>query len=228
MSETTLAADTGRPTGSRPANRLRAEGRVPAVVYGQGMEPVAVSVDRRELRQALSGPAGVNALISLAVDGATHPTIVKQLDRHPLRRTVMHVDFLKVNLDEDIEVAVPLTLVGEAKAVLSEGGLVDPAVDTITVRTRPNTVPNELPIDVSELTIGDVLRLSDLQVPAGVELVDDPDMVIVTALGQAAEEEPEVVEGEEEEEAAEGEAVPAGDEGAAGAGEGGGGDADAG
>ncbi|HWC68218.1 MAG TPA: 50S ribosomal protein L25 [Acidimicrobiales bacterium] len=228
MSETTLAADTGRPTGSRPANRLRAEGRVPAVVYGQGMEPVAVSVDRRELRQALSGPAGVNALISLTVDGATHPTIVKQLDRHPLRRTVMHVDFLKVNLDEDIEVAVPLTLVGEAKAVLSEGGLVDPAVDTITVRTRPNTVPNELPIDVSELTIGDVLRLSDLQVPAGVELVDDPDMVIVTALGQAAEEEPEVVEGEEEEEAAEGEAVPAGDEGAAGAGEGGGGDADAG
>jgi large subunit ribosomal protein L25 len=227
MSETTLAADTGRPTGSRPANRLRAEGRVPAVVYGQGMEPVAVSVDRRELRQALSGPAGVNALISLTVDGATHPTIVKQLDRHPLRRTVMHVDFLKVNLDEDIEVAVPLTLVGEAKAVLSEGGLVDPAVDTITVRTRPNTVPNELPIDVSELTIGDVLRLSDLQVPAGVELVDDPDMVIVTALGQAAEEEPEVVEGEEEE-AAEGEAVPAGDEGAAGAGEGGGGDADAG
>jgi large subunit ribosomal protein L25 len=192
------------------------------------MEPVAVSVDRRELRQALSGPAGVNALISLTVDGATHPTIVKQLDRHPLRRTVMHVDFLKVNLDEDIEVAVPLTLVGEAKAVLSEGGLVDPAVDTITVRTRPNTVPNELPIDVSELTIGDVLRLSDLQVPAGVELVDDPDMVIVTALGQAAEEEPEVVEGEEEEEAAEGEAVPAGDEGAAGAGEGGGGDADAG
>jgi large subunit ribosomal protein L25 len=228
MSETTLAADTGRPTGSRPANRLRSEGRVPAVVYGQGMEPVAVSVDRRELRQALSGPAGVNALISLTVDGATHPTIVKQLDRHPLRRTVMHVDFLKVNLDEDIEVAVPLTLVGEAKAVLSEGGLVDPAVDTITVRTRPNTVPNELPIDVSELTIGDVLRLSDLQVPAGVELVDDPDMVIVTALGQAAEEEPEVVEGEEEEEAAEGEAVPAGDEGAAGAGEGGGGDADAG
>jgi large subunit ribosomal protein L25 len=227
MSETTLAADTGRPTGSRPANRLRAEGRVPAVVYGQGMEPVAVSVDRRELRQALSGPAGVNALISLTVDGATHPTIVKQLDRHPLRRTVMHVDFLKVNLDEDIEVAVPLTLVGEAKAVLSEGGLVDPAVDTITVRTRPNTVPNELPIDVSELTIGDVLRLSDLQVPAGVELVEDPDMVIVTALGQAAEEEPEVVEGEEEE-AAEGEAVPAGDEGAAGAGEGGGGDADAG
>jgi large subunit ribosomal protein L25 len=224
MSDITLAADTGRPTGSRPANRLRAEGRVPAVVYGQGMEPVAVSVDRRELRQALSGPAGVNALISLTVDGSTHPTIVKQLDRHPLRRTVTHVDFLKVNLDEDIEVAVPLTLVGEAKAVLSEGGLVDPAVDTITVRTRPNTVPNELTIDVTDLMIGDVLRLSDLQVPAGVELVDDPDMPIVTALGQAAEEEPEPVEGEEE--AAEGEEEAA--EGEAGAGEGGGGDADAG
>jgi large subunit ribosomal protein L25 len=223
MSEITLLADTGRPTGSRPSNRLRAEGRIPAVVYGQGMDPVAVSVDRRELRQALSGPAGVNALISLTVAGETHPTIVKQLDRHPLRRTVTHVDFLKVNLDEDIEVAVPLTLLGEAKAVLSEGGLVDRAVDTITVRTRPNTVPNELPIDVSAMNIGDVLRLSDLEVPAGVELVDDPDMPIVTALGQAAEEEPEPVEGEEE--AAEGEAAapPTSEES-----ESGGGDADAG
>jgi large subunit ribosomal protein L25 len=224
MSEITLVADTGRPIGSRPSNRLRAEGRIPAVVYGQGMDPVAVSVDRRELRQALSGPAGVNALISLTVAGDTHPTIVKQLDRHPLRRTVSHVDFLKVNLDEDIEVAVRLVLVGEAKAVLSEGGLVDPAVDTITVRTRPNTVPNELTIDISELAIGDVLRLSDLTVPAGVELVDDPEMTIVTALGQAAEEEPEPVEGEAE--AIEGEAGEA--EAATEAGESGGGDADAG
>ncbi len=224
MSEITLVADTGRPTGSRPSNRLRAEGRVPAVVYGQGLEPVAVSVDRRALRSALSGPAGVNALISLTVDGSSHPTIVKQLDRHPVRRTVTHVDFLKVNLDEDIEVDVPLVLVGEAKAVLAEGGLVDPAVDTIRVRTRPNTVPNELTIDISALAIGDVLRLSELTVPAGVELVDDLDMPIVTALGQAAEEEPEVPEGEEVEgEAAEGEAA----EGSAPS-EGGGGDADAG
>jgi large subunit ribosomal protein L25 len=226
MPEISLTADTGRPTGSRPSKRLRAEGRIPAVVYGRGMESVAVSVDRRALRQALSGPAGVNALISLTVDGATHPTIVKQLDRHPVRRSVIHVDFLKVSLDEDIEVAVPLTLLGEAKAVLDEGGLVDPAVDTITVRTRPNTVPNELTIDVSGLAIGDVLRLSDLSVPAGVELVDDPDMPIVTALGQAAEEEPEPIEGEEEE-AAEGEVPPAEGGGAAAA-EGGGGDADAG
>jgi large subunit ribosomal protein L25 len=210
MSDITLVADTGRPVGSRPSNRLRAEGRVPAVVYGQGLDPVAVSVDRRELRVALSGPAGVNALISLTVDGATHPTIVKQLDRHPVRRTVTHVDFLKVSLDEDIEVDVPFVLVGEAKAVLAEGGLVDPAVDTIRVRTRPNTVPNELSIDVSGLAIGDVIRLSELAVPAGVELVDDPEMPIVTALAQAAEEEPEVPEGEEVEgeEAAEGAAAP--------------------
>jgi large subunit ribosomal protein L25 len=209
MSEITLVAETGRTTGSRPSNRLRAQGKVPAVVYGQGMEPVAVAVDRRELRQALSGPAGVNALITLSVAGAEHPTIVKTLERDPIKRTVTHVDFLKVNLDEDIEVAVPLTLVGEAKAVIAEGGLVDPAMDHVNVRTRPANVPPELTIDVSELQIGDVMHLSDLKVPDGVVLVDDLESVIVTALGPAAEELPEEVEEAEGEEGVEAGAEPA-------------------
>jgi large subunit ribosomal protein L25 len=214
MSEVTLVAQTGRTPGTRASKRLRAEGKVPAVLYGHGMASLSLSVDRRELRHALTGPAGVNALINLSVDGVTHPTIVKSLQRDPVKRTVGHVDFLVVSLDEVIEISVPFHLEGESKAVLNEGGLVDPAVDTITVRTTPRNVPGAFTYDITDLQIGDVIRAGELVMPEGVELVDDPETAIVTALAAAAEEIEEPEEGEEEAEgeAAEGaEAAPAGE-----------------
>jgi large subunit ribosomal protein L25 len=170
---------------------------------------LSIHVDRRELRLALTGPAGHNALVNLEVDGETHPTIVKSLQRDPVRRTVSHVDFLKVSLDEEIEISVSFHLEGEAKAVLDEDGLVDPAVDSITVRTTPRNVPGGFTYDVSELQIGDVIRAGQLPMPEGVVLVDDPEMAIVTALAAAAEEVPEVEEAEEGEEAEAAEAAPA-------------------
>jgi large subunit ribosomal protein L25 len=209
MSEVILTAHTGRATGSSPSRRLRAEGHIPAVLYGHGMASLSIHVDRRELRLALTGPAGHNALVNLEVDGETHPTIVKSLQRDPVRRTVSHVDFLKVSLDEEIEISVPFHLEGEAKAVLDEDGLVDPAVDSITVRTTPRNVPGGFTYDVSELQIGDVIRAGQLPMPEGVVLVDDPEMAIVTALAAAAEEVPEVEEAEEGEEAEAAEAAPA-------------------
>ena len=209
MPEVILIAQTGRTTGSSSSRRLRAEGQIPAVLYGHGMASLSISVDRRELRHALTGPAGVNALVNLEVDGVTHPTIVKSLQRDPLRRNVAHVDFIVVRLDEVIEISVPFHLQGEAKAVLAEGGLVDPAVDTITVRTTPRNVPGAFTWDISELEVGDVVRAGELTMPEGVELVDDPEMPIVTALAAQVEKVEEVEEGEEAEEGevAEGEAA---------------------
>jgi large subunit ribosomal protein L25 len=220
MSEVTLTAHTGRATGSSSSRRLRAEGQIPAVLYGHGMDSLSIHVDRRELRIALTGPAGHNALVNLKVDGETHPTIVKSLQRDPIRRSVSHVDFLRVSLDEEIEISVPFHLEGEAKAVLNEDGLVDPAVDSITVRTTPRNVPGSFTYDVTDLQIGDVIRAGELTMPEGVVLVDDPEMAIVTALAAAAEEVPEVEEAEEGEaaeaaEAAAGEAEAAPSDGAA-------------
>ena len=208
MSEVILIAKTGRPSGTRPSRRLRAQGQIPAVLYGHGMDSLSISVDRRQLRHALTGPAGVNALVNLDVDGVTHPTIVKSLQRDPIKRNVAHIDFIVVRLDEVIEISVPFHLEGEAKAVLAEGGLVDPAVDTITVRTTPQNVPGAFSYDVSALEIGDVIRASELRMPEGVELVNDPEMAIVTALAAAAE---EIVEPEEGEEGEEAEGAEAGD-----------------
>src|SRR3954470_7786379 len=114
MAEITLKAETGRPLGSRPSKRIRAEGKVSAVVYGQGSQPVAVTVDWKPLREALITEAGLNALIDLEVAGETQLCIVKDLQRHPIRQTVLHIDFLAISRDVEITVDVPIVLEGEA------------------------------------------------------------------------------------------------------------------
>jgi large subunit ribosomal protein L25 len=212
MASTVLVADTGRPTGSAAARRMRAADSIPGVVYGHGMTPVSVAVGRRDLRLALSGAAGINTVLDLTVDGTVYPAIVKDLQRHPVRRTVTHVDFLQVNLDEEITVSVPLRLEGEATAVAQEGGLVDPSIDSIEVVTTPRTIPDEFVVDVSAMQMDTVIRLSDIPMPSGVTATGDPDSPVVTVLTMRAEvaeieaADAEVAEEQEAAEAAEGQA----------------------
>lgn len=182
MSNTTLVATTGRATGSSASRRLRAEGHIPGVLYGHGMTPLSLTVERRDLRVALSGPAGVNTILSLTVDGASYNAVIKEMQRHPVKRTVNHVDFLQVNMNEEITVNIPLRLEGEAKAVLAAGALVDPAVDTIEVLTTPNNMPDEFLIDITNMQPDQVIRLADVPMPTGVTPTGDPDMPVVTVL----------------------------------------------
>ncbi|MBU6241251.1 MAG: 50S ribosomal protein L25 [Acidobacteria bacterium] len=187
MANASLSAELGRPTGSAASRRLRSDDKIPGVLYGHGMAPVALSVARRDLRSALSGPAGVNTIIDLNVGGATYPTIVKELQRHPVRRTVSHIDFQQISMTEEIVVSVPINLSGTAKAVVADGGLVDAAVDSIEVRTTPSSMPNEILIDITNMTVNDVIHLRDIAMPAGVTAVGDPDLVVVTVLTTRAE-----------------------------------------
>jgi large subunit ribosomal protein L25 len=209
---TVLVAQVGRETGSAAARRLRTAGAVPGVLYGHGMAPLSVAVERRDLRVALSGAAGVNTVLDLTVDGTVYPAIVKELQRHPVRRNVTHVDFIQVNLDEEITVSVPLRLVGEAKEVEQEGGLVDPAVDSIEVVTTPRHIPDEFVVDVSAMAMDTVIRLGDIPMPSGVMATGDPESPVVTVLTMRAEvAELEAAEAELAEEQA---AAAAGEEGA--------------
>jgi large subunit ribosomal protein L25 len=182
MSETLLHAETGRLVGSSAARRLRAEGKIPAVVYGHGMDPISVSVDRRELRQALSGGAGMNTILDLTVDGDVYPSLIKDIQRHPVRRSVEHIDFIQVNLNEEIVVSVPIHLEGEAKDVLSQNGLVDLTMQELEVRTTPRSIPDGITIDVTDMTMDTVIRIEDLDLPAGVTAEGDPDTPVVTVL----------------------------------------------
>lgn len=179
---TTIAAEPRVANGSRAAGRLRAEDRIPGVIYGHGMEPISVSVNRRDLRVALSGAAGSNTVLDLNVGGTVHSTVIKELQRHKVRHTVTHIDFQVVRMDEQITVDVPIVLHGEAKAVLNEGGLVDPSVDTLPIVTTPRNIPTEISIDITDMQVGDVIRVADLPLPAGTSTLADPDMPVVTVL----------------------------------------------
>jgi large subunit ribosomal protein L25 len=182
MSTVTLAATARTESGSAHARRLRADGHIPGVIYGQGMSPISVTVERRELRLALSGPAGVNTVLALEVAGTTYPAVVKELQRHPVKRTVSHIDFLQVNMNEEITVHVPVRLEGEAKAVIAEGGLVDPSVDAIEVSCTPGNVPDEFVIDITDMQLDSVIRLADIPMPKGVTPSGDPELAVVTVL----------------------------------------------
>jgi large subunit ribosomal protein L25 len=181
MPDTILVAETGRTTGSRASNRLRAAGKVPGTVYGHGMAPVAVAVERRELRHALTGPAGLNAVITLDFDGTKQPTVVKTMQRDPIKRVVTHVDFQVVNLDEEITVEVSITIEGEAKAVVAEAGVVDQQLASLPITTTPRNIPTGFTIDVSDLQLGDIIRVADIALPAGVSTPLDPDTLVVVA-----------------------------------------------
>jgi len=183
MSATKLVAQSRTTTGSAAARRLRAEGHIPGVIYGQGMTPISVTVERRDLRLALSGAAGSNTVLSVEVGGTVYPAVVKEMQRHPIKRTVSHIDFLTVNMNEVLNVQVPVRLEGEAKAVTGEGGLVDAAVDTIEVSCTPGNIPAEFVIDVTNRVPGDVIHLSDGPMPKGVTALGEPGMAVVTALG---------------------------------------------
>ncbi|MCU0259439.1 MAG: 50S ribosomal protein L25 [Ilumatobacteraceae bacterium] len=210
MSDTVLIAHTGRDTGSSASRRMRRDDMIPAVVYGQGMEPISIAVNRRDLRHALSGGAGVNTVLDLTIDGTVYPAIVKEMQRHPVRRTVAHVDFVQVNLSEEITVSIPVRLEGEARDVTDNGGIVDPAVDTIEVSTRPRDIPDEIVIDISAMQMDSVIRLGDLPMPAGVTALGDPEMPVVTVL-LTSREEPAEAAAEAEGEAGEAEGGSAAD-----------------
>ena len=203
MAEIKLQATTGRSLGSGPSKRVRAEGKVPAVVYGLDADPIPVTVEWRPLRAALTTDAGLNALIDLEVDGAEALTIVKELQRHPIRGDVLHVDFLRVSADTAITVEVPIVLTGEAIKVEQADGTVDHLLFTLPIWAKPADIPNEILIDVSEMELHDAIRVSDLPLPAGVTTELDPEEAVVVAQISTTTLEAEAIEEADAEAAAE-------------------------
>lgn len=196
MAEITLAAESNRTLGSRPSGRLRHSGRIPGVIYGHNTDPVHVSVDAHELRRALSTDAGLNQLLDLHVGEKKYLTLARELQRHPVRNTVTHIDFLVVRRDEVISADVPLNLIGEAKQVEQERGVINHNLTSISVNAVPAAIPHSIDVDISELAIGDAIRVHDLQLPNGVTTEVEPEEVVVAANPPEAEE-PEEGEGEE-------------------------------
>lgn len=220
MADVILTAQARTERGSRPSGRLRRAGQVPAVVYGLDEDATAVSVGARDLAHILAGESGANTLITLEIDGKQHLTLARQIQRHPTRGDLVHVDFVRIRRDVAVTAEVPLEVVGEAPGI-RQGGMLDQVLFHLTVEAKPADIPPSIEVDVSALDLGDQVRVGDLPLPAGVgALQDADDLVAHVTVPRGLEEAGEEVEGEVEgEEGAEGPAEAAEGEGPAPAGE---------
>jgi large subunit ribosomal protein L25 len=206
--------------GSADARRLRRHGLIPGVLYGRGKSPHPFSVHERDLRRALTGPAGLHAILDVVLDGqkTSHASILKDYQQDVISGRLAHIDLQEVRLDQPIQAQVVIELVGEAAGSI-EGGVLSQVTREINVEALPLEVPERIEVDVSPMQMGDTLRLVDIAVQEGVTFLDDPEETVVatvTVPTQIIEPEPEEEEElEEGAELAEGEEAPEGEEGEA-------------
>ncbi|HEX2024987.1 MAG TPA: 50S ribosomal protein L25/general stress protein Ctc [Actinomycetota bacterium] len=207
--EVKLKAELRDAVGKGAARKIRAQGKVPAVLYGPQVEPQRVAVDERALWHALHTDAGMNVLIDLQIDGTEYLTLPREVQRDIVRGTLLHVDFLRIRKDVAIQVDVPIHLVGESQGV-KEGGVVEHHLWELKVECLPTDVPEAIEADISRLAIGDALHVKDLRVPGNVTVLTPEDETIVSVVPPPVLELPEEAPAEEEE-AAEGAEVPEGE-----------------
>jgi large subunit ribosomal protein L25 len=206
---TRLNATPRTTSGSRAMRRLRREGRVPGVLYGGTGEAVAFEVDARELRHALHA---AGAVLEVALDGETTSAVLKDTQRHPVRGHTLHVDLLRVRLDQAIQAPVVLDLVGvdEAPGVV-EGGILEQVTRELNVEALPNDIPESITFDASGLEAGATVTLAEVTAPPKVKLLDDPETVVATIVAPRLEVEPEEEIETETELVGEGEEAPEGE-----------------
>lgn len=193
--QVTLAADMREQTGKAAAGRLRRDGKTPAVLYGYEVDSTALTVDALDLYHALHTEAGGNVLIRLQLNGDEHLAVAREIQKHPVRGDVQHVDFIAVDPEEPISVEVPVHLVDEDSARES-GGVVNLVVYALPIRVKPDAVPNSVELSVEGMEIGDVRRVSDIEIPEDAEYDIDPERTVVTINA------PDILEEPSEEEAA--------------------------
>jgi len=185
-----LAVERRETRGKNEARRTRSGGKIPAVVYGAGKDTVPINVSLRDLSDAFRGGAGENAIFLLKLAGSdqTRHAMIKDMQRDPLSRRLLHLDFVRVLMDTKIRVQVPVEIVGVAKGVKVDAGILDFVTREIEIECLPGNIPEHLPVDVTELSIGDALRVSDVKAPEGVEIVEDPERVVLHIAHPAHEE----------------------------------------
>jgi large subunit ribosomal protein L25 len=173
MATATLSAETRTETGKGVARKLRAAGRVPAVVYGHARDPQALTLQTRELERLLSQIATGSTVVELSLGGATTKTLIREIQRHPFKRSIVHIDFQELVAGEKVTVSVPLRFTGTADGVRNSGGILEETMHQVHVRVDPSMIPDHIDVDVTPLTIGHSFHIRDLALPEGVTILDD-------------------------------------------------------
>jgi large subunit ribosomal protein L25 len=194
MAYVQLNASPRSQIGKGAARTLRREGKIPGIIYGHAREPMALAIDRRELEKLLSRIAAESTVIEVSLDGTTARTLIREIQRHPFKREILHVDFQELVAGEKVTVNVPIVLSGTAEGVRAEGGTLDQTMRELEIRVDPANIPGPFEVDVSSLRIGQSIHVSDLAIPEGVEVLDDQDATVCVVSAPRAIEEPVAVE----------------------------------
>ena len=208
----TLSAEAREARGKGPARQMRMSGRIPAVIYGRGRDPEPLSVSQSDLDKLLAGHASASTVIDLDVGGKTVTVLIREMQRHPVRRVITHVDFYEIRAGETITLDVPIHLEGIPSGVRNAGGTLDQVLREVEIVVLPRDIPERVSLDVDHLEIGGSLHVSDLDVP-NAKILTDLKATICSVIAPRVEEEPEAAEaegaevGEEEEEGAEPELI---------------------
>jgi large subunit ribosomal protein L25 len=200
MASANLSANARGNGGKGASRKLRGEGRVPAVVYGHGRDPQALSINTRELERLLDHISAESTVIDLDIDGKASRTLIREIQRHPFKRQILHVDFQELVAGEKISVSIPIVLIGVPDGVRMDGGILDQTMRELEIEVDPSNIPNHIEIDVTRLTIGSSVHVREIPLPDGVEVLDDEDasVCVVSAPRAAIEETAAAVEGEAE------------------------------
>ncbi|MBA3656052.1 MAG: 50S ribosomal protein L25 [Gemmatimonadaceae bacterium] len=208
MATANLSAITRNESGKGPARTLRSQGKIPATIYGHKRKPQSLAIDTRELEKLLGSISAENTVIDLAVGGTSSRTLIREIQRHPFKRQILHVDFQELVAGEMVIVRVPLILVGVSEGVRLGGGVLDQTMRDLEVRVDPANIPNHIDVNIDHLQIGQSIHIEEIKLPDGVEVMGDKSSpVCVVSAPRAAIEATVPVEGEEGAAAAEPEVI---------------------
>jgi large subunit ribosomal protein L25 len=186
-----LTAERRTGKGKGPARQLRLQGRIPAVIYGHGREPESLSVSEAELERALIGIATGSTLFELAIDGTPVKALIREIQRHPVRPKIVHVDFYEIHAGEKVALEIPIHVTGIPDGVRNAGGVLDQLLRELKIRVLPTEIPAHAELDVTNLRVGDSLHVSDIRLD-NVEILTDPGATVCTVVAPRVEEEPVV------------------------------------
>ena len=178
MASAQLSATPRDGTGKGSARSLRAQGKIPAVIYGHGREPQSLAIETRELEKLLSKISAESTVIELSMDGKSARTLIREIQRHPFKRQILHVDFQELVAGEKVTVRIPIVLTGVPEGVRQDGGILDQVMRELEIEVDPANIPNHVEVDVNPLRIGDSVHVSDIALPDGVELVGEADSTV--------------------------------------------------
>lgn len=189
MATANLSATPRSETGKGAARKLRARFAVPGVLYGHHRDPQPLAIDGREFDRLIERHAAETTVVELALEGQSVRTLIREIQRHPFKRTILHVDFQALVAGEKVTVDIPIVIIGTPAGVRA-GGVLDQVMRELTVEVDPSNIPNHVDLDVSELNLNQSLHVSDIKLPEGIEVLDDPDATVcVVAPPRVVEEE---------------------------------------